>query len=398
MNLDDTIYLIRCMEHVYRRKNTKDLDLEVRRNIRFIFDKDFILNSDTSYSLKYSTNEFSIKGNSKILEQLTAEIEIHGKRHVIFLPIIYYMLANVSKIGRMVVYKKDRLTKHQSRYLVHRSNIDMYPLEHPGGHIEFIEFFDNRYEPGLCDTLRSGKPYVLRLIYQILQSPKHNVDMTTKPCIDVDTLKWIFCGTCREVLEESGLNLYNYAHKTDLIKIGMRTYYFSVELDYEQKEAGPLDRFKNEIFTNDDKHDEKRASGTNKFSNHMSPAIAITKPRTDYVESPIYHPMRDRSDSRTPSYTPNPVSVSPNYYSILRRDNDQTVEDDTILNTISGSPGSELWSDRQQLLSRHSELDKFWEQRFDRQTFHAWISSDEMKQYWDNKYLYHISDVVAITD
>lgn len=367
INIDDTIDLIRSIEHVYHRKNTKNLDSEVRRNIRFLFDKDFIKETKTTYGFKYATNELTVRGDSQILDLLIGNVQINDKQCKVFLPIIYYMLANVPRIGRMVVYKKNRIIKNQSEYLVHRSNIDLYPLEHPGGHIEYIEFFNNDYcADSTHDTLRSGKSYVQRLINQVLISKNDSTGSDVNSCVDLDMIKWIFCGTCREVFEESGLDLYGYAKKTDLIKIGSKTYYFSVEIDHDQKEEGPLDRFRNEIFTNDNekKFDEFRTE--NSLYSHRS--------------MPMYKPSKCIPITKLniiTSEVSTTVSISPNYYNILcnieKEENTHNSEKNTC-----------------------SDLDKFWGERCDRRTFHAWISSDEMIHYWDNRYLYHINDVIDI--
>lgn len=379
INLEDTSQMINHLEKLYLRKNTRDMSLEIKRSIKFIFKKDFMIKTRTICTINHITNYLSIQGHPNVLDELVAEISIEGKSYRIFLPVIYYTLSNVTKVGRMVVYKRDTDDVNRSKYLVHRSNVDMYPLDHPGGHIEFLEFFDNRYDPSdVKNTLRSGKTYVLELINNALNHGMnhgiHHVPNTQSMNMDSNTIRWIFCGTCREVIEESGLDLYPYAQETDLIKIGTRTYYFSLMIPNDQRESGPMHRFKNEILTDDSDHESMHKI----LHNQIPRSVPITISYANY---------KNRIDSKTDkikerylidSWRSDDALISPNYYNILR-----TIDKDEKFNPD---------------ILDESELNKFWKRCFDRGTFHAWISSQEMAKFWDDKYLHHIQDVIAIIE
>lgn len=204
------------------------------------------------------------------------------------------------------------------RYLVHRS----YPdgnLQHPGGHLEYIEFYNmphnaqhNTKNKTYYSTAISYVDTVLKKIigsvnnYDNNNNKNDNNNEIYKSHTDINatTKLWMLYGGVREVMEESGLDLRDHLHNIVLRKIGSKTFYFSVEVDSDIFEKGPLEDYRSEIMNH---------NITNKMNNRL-------------------------------------------------------------------------------------ELNMFWSSRVNYNTDHAWISSTDMLEYWDSKYMEHIKDMIDIIE
>lgn len=227
-------------------------------------------------------------------------------------------------------------------------------MDHPGGHIEYFEFREDN------DAVRvySAHRYLVLIINEFFEVP------TPYHILDKQIVRWVLCGTMREVIEEAGLDLYRYWDKTDLIRLGTRTYYFSAIVGNDTKESGPMERFKNEIFVNPQK------------------PIPITKPK----QLQSNHRTRASDFESLVGTTPGTsfISDSPNYFNIL----------------------CNIGSDEEESFDRADTrvdperitLNQLWDMYCDQKTHHAWVTGTEMRSYWDDRYLYHIDNVIQIHD
>ena len=308
LNIEDTLQILYSMERLLKvkRKNKNDLSLELKRCIKYLIEKDFMLNINVTISFDSTT--ITLYGNSKLINEFMIFSPNTNKK--IFAPIIYYMFPEIQCCGRMIVYKN---TDRNITYLVHRSNFKDHPSEHPGGHIEFFEFGN--------DSIYSGKQYVELILQKMnifsceILSEQNNwlFDIKKHTLNNANIMKWVLYGTCREVNEEAGLDLSSFISNIDLIKLGTKTHYFSVMIDNNITESGPQEKFKSEVYT-------KKLS-----------TKSINK------------------------------SINKTY---------------SKKGTLS--------------------LDEFWNLRKNSHTHHAWITSDEMKFYWNQKYRQHIDEIINI--
>lgn len=310
LSLSHTIELIKDLRRYYHKK--RDRLPNIKKSVVSIVHKSYAFKSNIYVNYDKSTNILEIQGNKDIIDELIFSINYKDVEIKLFGPLIYYLVPNLGKVGRMVAYKK---INDCSMFLVHRSNRSGYPLDHPGGHIEYLEFKNIIHSNN--QSIYSAKKYLVLMINNMSQKP------ICYHVLNKNIVRWILCGTMREVIEEAGIDLFKYWNKTDLIRVGTRTFYFSAMIDSGDKESGPMEKYKNEILT---KH-------TNLFSNPAPNTITESKQR-------FIHNM---------SYNNNADQVS---------------------------------------------LDQFWEQCVDHKTYHAWVSSCEMRLYWDDRYIYYIDDVI----
>lgn len=352
LNILHSIELINYFNIIYKRNIKTNIFSEVKKCLTTIMNKDFI--NDFNIIMNFDSNNISLEANGHVLASLIINIKdtstnaFHSNTEVkkiksIFAPIIYYMFPEIQRIGRMIVHKKEN---NISKYLVHRSNYNNFPLTHPGGHIEYIE-------TSLIDkNLLCGKQYIEAIITNALN--RATSDHLNKTFLDVNTFRWILHGTCREIHEESGLDLSSYISQINLIKIGLKIHYFSVSIDSDVNEKGPLVKFKSEIYSDN-----------------------------EYVKT---HNV--------------PVKLSDTNYSVIntvsQNDNDQYNQ------IISFKMSPYCYDDLCHVVNQENirdtfNLDEFWRIIKNNVTNHAWITCSEMKTYWDKRYLSHIDKIIDAT-
>lgn len=269
-----------------------------------------------------------LDGSNQILDEMYLDITLFGRQYKIFCPIFYYMIQDVQKCGRVVVYKKDN---GHTRYLVHRANTSDNQLRYPGGHIEYIEFnrpyTELHSSPNDQIQVYSGKEYLSYFIRHCLKSITASVTTNTVNTVNIHTymgnstiMDWIKAGAIREVDEESGLTLYNRIHELKLLKIGEKTFYFGIEIELDAVESGPRERFTEEVYK-------------------LSDGLKIGRYLTIYKK----HTYSFRNKITT-------------------------------------------------------ELDIFWQSISNRSTHHAWITTNELRRYWPEKYKDHIDVLIDMIE
>jgi hypothetical protein len=382
VDISPTLNVVKSLDKKLKRKGRYDIVTDFKRHLRFLSEKICMTDNnidiwtgDSSIIIKYDEDDHNVLRELLITSEELPEAISFQKNTTpitIFAPVVYYMYPELQRVGRMIVYKRiDQSTK----YLVHRSNCSEYPLEHPGGHIEYIEVLpaiDNE-----ARKIRSGKKIIMNVIKNLSLSRDQLVD----PLIDEAVVKWAVCGTCRETYEEAGLNLYEYITKIDLIKIGSKTYYFSVKLPTAIKESGPDRNHQKEIFIGNSSTVSKTVS-TTPCNTPPGRVMNKSKPIAISQHSPLSKSlMIDTPDDigcKTHMFPP--IIGSLTQYIGIRSESEEenckTIDDKK---------------------SKHNkmDLDEFWSSHCDRSTHHAWISSDEMKMYWDSKYVSHIDMIIA---
>lgn len=355
--IQHTIDLLKILYDIYKRKHKSNLFSELRSCLRSIMHKEFM--HDFNIKMRFDSKTIILVGAGQVLNSLIILVNTPDSSNVtdneqkrsrtIFAPVIYYMFPEHQRVGRMIIHKKE---DNISKYLVHRSNYNHFPLAHPGGHIEYIETTITHKE------LVSGKSYIDAILFNLLN---RNTTCMDNILIDARFLRWILNGTCREIQEEAGLDLSTYATQINLIKVGLKTHYFSVTINSDVNEAGPLEKFKSEIY-------------------------ADTYVRSEPIPIPIAVPISALSSltsslslTSTPStllssqHIDNNIKMSPNCYDVLCDIVNEENKTDTL------------------------KLDEFWRMRKNDKTHHAWITSLEMKTYWDRRYLAHIDKVIDAT-
>lgn len=363
-DIERTLQLLRLLERFLTRKNTCSLQYEIKKYIKYIMKKDFIL--ETNVKLVFDSEFITVHGE----EHTVNEFMIVHLGYRIFAPLIYYIFPELCRCGRMIVHKIDT---GSMRYLVHRANYKNHPLNHPGGHIEYIEVDSDK-------NIYSGKKYieaVLRGINALDNNctsndyTSNNLTYGSQHITDIqrhalfpdsvsqnEIKQWILFGTCREVREEAGLDLSKYVTTIKLIKLGKKTHYFSVFVDNNIMETGPLARFKKEIYTSLNKHDKNDKNNKNNKNKE-----------NDFDFTDI-------------SYT-----LFSNYYSLLCCLSDNDINDIVDTNTNMNTATNED-------INISITLDEYWNTCKNKYTHHAWITGDDMKTFWNKKHLEHIKDVI----
>lgn len=255
-DINHTLQLLKYLGRFFKRKNKNNLSLELKRCIKYIMEKDFMTNINVIISFDATT--ITLFGNKEILDEFVVINPVSVMNNInnkVFAPLIYYMFPDIQCCGRMIVHKKDN---NIIKYLIHRSNFNEHPSEHPGGHIEYIEF--GLAAKGNNKIIYSGKQYVESFLQKInvttsktrmiesKQLKNQLVNIKKSTLLNSNIIRWILYGTCREVNEEAGLDISSLISNIDLIKIGTKTHYFSVMIDNNITESGPHDKFKSEVY------------------------------------------------------------------------------------------------------------------------------------------------------
>lgn len=225
LDFTHTLQLLKCFDIHYKYQNRLST---ISRCISQISNKQCFKKNNITVSYNEKSTELTLTYPENLFTELFIEVD----NNLIFAPILYYMYQNIQRIGRMIVYKKDRKC---TKYLVHRAKVQSFdnPLEHPGGHIEY-------FETNLNNQILSGRLYIENIVEYIFN--KKQLDL-----LHNDILHWVLAGTLRELNEESGIIVKNY-HNLQLLKIGSKTHYFSLKLDTDIKELGPGKKFRHELY------------------------------------------------------------------------------------------------------------------------------------------------------
>jgi len=360
-DIEHTLQILYSVEKIFKRKNRNNMSFELKKCIKYILGKDFM--TYLNVKICFDSTTITISGDEKIVDEFT--VSIPNSPNKVFGPVIYYMFSELHRCGRMIVHKKDNGT---TKYLVHRSNFNKCPLEHPGGHIEYIEVNDiTNINDNMNIRVTSGKQYIETILQEINVSAKYPKCLDTNiknhinklmqtTLLNTNVVRWMLYGTCREVYEEAGLDVSSYIPCIDLIKLGTKTHYFAVLIDNNIVESGPQDRFKSEVYT----------------SSYISPLTNISFTDKTKHSDPIN--ITVNRDNYQSTWITNVKTVSPNGYDVLC----------DILNNETKS-------------TDNLTLDEFWYERKNNNTHHAWINSVEMKTYWDQQYRSHIDDMIHST-
>lgn len=92
-----------------------DRHISVRSVIRKINE----LTHDIGITYDGFEKSITLKGEPTVINDVIIMISVNDTEQKIFGPFIYYMIPNLIRVGRMVIYKKQ---DNCSIYLVHRSN------------------------------------------------------------------------------------------------------------------------------------------------------------------------------------------------------------------------------------------------------------------------------------
>jgi hypothetical protein len=330
-------------------------------------EKDFI--SNINIQLNFDSTTITLYGDETIVDEFVILIkQKDNSQTLVFAPIIYYIFPELHRCGRMIVHKKNN---NETKYLVHRSNFNDCPLEHPGGHIEYIELDGN-------NNVYSGKDYIENILQKFNMLDKRHLILAVinqNILLSINVIRWILYGTCREVCEEAGLNLLSSISNIDLIKLGSKTHYFAVSIDNNIIESGPQYKFKTEVYCSNVNNEITNISDLTSTVSSRSELISQSIPININSDSGKFITRRyDQTENMNQHKLKSLYNLSPNYYDILC--DMINSENNKIIDTLT--------------------LDAFWYMRKNNDTHHAWITSTEMKLYWNQQYRSHIDNVINI--
>ncbi|VBB17763.1 hypothetical protein YASMINEVIRUS_226 [Yasminevirus sp. GU-2018] len=433
IDLQDTLDLVRVLERYYRRKNNFSVVTEVVRYFNIVSLKEFI----GRHNVQITSRPYAKFGQSKVLK-FTVEMDDETAMHLlidvvfnatktlrVFAPVIYYMFPAIHRVGRMIIYKKKNSPEHiespikNTLYLVHRSNYRNSPLDHPGGHIEYIETSES-------GELLSGVTYMKYVISTVMNKVRLAIinssqfrDRPVKDQFDSDltqvlltpeTILWIYAGTCREVHEESGLRISTCAHSPVLFKLGSKTHYFCCAVPSDTSECGPSTKFRGEIYIEPEHKQFETKTTLTKSTLRQAPIQALRQtPRQALNSLPTQYSSKNPtnrfavlsecpSDDDTDTGTDPVDSLVPDDLSDSGKDNltESNGDSDEQQDTYHNTRFHQLKSHKSG--KTNSPLNEFWSKVYNRKTHHAWISAKELVAHWDTDYLPHIEKVVAIAE
>ena len=403
VDLQDTLDFVRVLERYYRRKNNFSVVTEVVRYFNIVSLKEFV----GRHKITITSRPYAKFGQLKVLK-FTMEMDDDTATHLlinvtfnntrsltVFAPVIYYMFPAIQRIGRMIIYKKKHISQEHASsikntmYLVHRSNYRDSPLDHPGGHIEYIETSET-------GELLSGVTYMKYVITSVMNKVDSDFDNRlqfrdrcvkdryvkdqfdshlTQALLNPSTISWIYAGTCREVHEESGLRINTCLHTPVLFKLGSKTHYFCCAVPSDTFESGPITKFRGEIYI---EPEHKRSENASTLTTLLKPNISSSTNRFAVLSDCS---SDDMSDDKSDDVNNNTQDLSKERLSELDSESNETHQSKSRKSTKT-----------------NSHLNEFWSKVYNKKTHHAWISAKELITYWDSTYLSHIEKVVAIAE
>lgn len=291
-DLNHTVEVIKSLEKHYKRKRQINIYYDIIKFTKIVRSKNWFKNHGLIIETIPTTNGKTFFGklkitcvcSNKISDRVFADLEIKPDSNdidqkSIYAPIIYYMFPEIQKSARILVYKTGVNDDNSGKFLVHRSNFNYRPLEHPGGHIEYVEI---DYQSQMIYT---GHEYLNSLI----KTDSNDLNLiNTKPSV----ISWIRAGVLRELREESGVVIKNGSGAIlNLVKIGSHTYYYSAKVNIDTIVLGPITKYKHEIFMIQDKMklNKSNAKKTMHISNRFASLNGTYYDSDDEIHDPENH-------------------------------------------------------------------------------------------------------------